>query len=598
MLDSIFNAQRPVRGVFPASELRLAQADAMRQADPDRFERQPKRAGQLRFGMRAQVTAFQRLVQNAGLDDSRLGALRREFRTTIVPDAIKAYDESTLEMEKDDQRADATLDHDYGPFNHIDEFGVMAGLAKRLSCTRQGEQIKAYYTDLVMNKLGGRFPVALQMHFLRKMADYDAETAQAAMVKQVDKSIADHDGVLPGFTMHGYLVNTMAEIASPSSSETPLLARIRDLALAQNRTVLGQPNKGGELASRINDAAAFLGHTDCEALVNDYVGEMELIYKTDARKIRVEDVTKLRATCYRYGYDGAQARLDAMKNVGMAEKVRTAEKIALIGQGAAEPVVVPGAAAGMPSMVSVVDLPTMHIRQKDVGDCVLLATIDAIQRNKREGLNILANLAKRQDDGSWLVTFHDTEPIRVQPSDTRGEAYSKFFLFRWAQKLIGFRRQAVEAPDVVRVIERAYGRRLKAEQHTVAGTMMVLDRGTTVLHDGAMRAMIGPRAQYQTFSQGTDFTRTYATQALAYIQENPEYTIAWCGTRPAGEDESHVGAAKKLIGSHAYAIVDVTDRQVVVANPHDNKQLITLTHDEFADGVNLIFTARLPRREK
>lgn len=607
MLDTVFN--RPIQAIngLQAVSSRLPQLAFG--SVSDRFERQAKSTGQPRFGaLRSQVTAFQRQMREAESDDATMSRLRREFRITIVPNAIAAYDEGVAHMEKDRARgSEATLDFDYGPFNHIEEMGVLYQLAKRLGCKRQETQIRDYYTDLLMNKMDGLYTVPARIGFLEKLAPNDPEIAQQALSQELDKSIAKSDGTVPSFAMYGIMVKSMAEIAhagASSSDETPLETRIRELAMAQHRTLLGQPNKGADLARRINDAADFLGYVDCEALVNKYVDEMAMVYKSDARKISIDDVKPLRAVCYRYGFDAAQAKLDAMGNAGLPDKVRTADKVALIAQGAKEPVVVPNAAEGMPSMVSVVDLPTMHIKQANVGDCVLLATIDAIQRNKREGLNILANLAKLQPDGSWLVQFHgDAEPIKVQPTHTTGETYSSFFLFRWGQMIwdvltLNSRKEAAEAPDVVRVIERAYGRRLKAEQQTEAGTMAVLDQGTRVLHDRAMHAMIGPRADYKTFSQGTDLSRTYVSQALAYIQQNPEYTIAWAGTRHAGQDNYYVGAAKKLVGSHAYAIVDVTDTQVVLANPHDNKQLLTLTHDEFADGVKDIYTARLPRREK
>ena len=208
--------------------------------------------------------------------------------------------------------------------------------------------------------------------------------------------------------------------------------------------------------------------------------------------------------------------------------------------------------------------------QGNIGDCFLLANLYALSRHP-VGQVYLENMVKVDDQGNYVVTFYNKDPITVPLEQLNG------------QVLGDNKKVCVSGEMGIRAIERAYGKMLNNFQDYGKTLMMEIDRGGKIPE--ALRDLTGIRADsYRVDS--IDIERK-----LEELSQKPmDDHILLCSSHTDAKYGQFVDPQCKFIRQHAYAIknVDNSNKMVEIINPHNTKVSYFVPFCEFSEIFNWI----------
>ena len=213
------------------------------------------------------------------------------------------------------------------------------------------------------------------------------------------------------------------------------------------------------------------------------------------------------------------------------------------------------------------DLSGLSLKQGNIGDCTLLSALYSLSLNPK-GQQLIKNMVSVANDGSYIVQFPNTKPIKVEIADLYGQTNKK-----------GEEKHSVESELGIRAIERAYARYLNrygSYGPTMFGT---IDKGAQLRTPLYNLTQISPR------------TTKITTSNIDSLLGNILYTggtnnhVITCATPEKGKYGDYIDYQRRFIRNHAYSIknINVNQRIVEIINPHNTKYSFVLGFDEFAN---------------
>lgn len=228
------------------------------------------------------------------------------------------------------------------------------------------------------------------------------------------------------------------------------------------------------------------------------------------------------------------------------------------------------------------DLNNLSLNQGNIGDCYLLSSIYALSRNPR-GQNILRNMVKVADDGSYVVTFFNKEPICVKPDELDGQIRKN-----------GELKRSVSGDLGIKAIERAYAKMLKEEAerkklikfHDEATMFFKIDEGGYVID--AIKRLSGLKANVYAANKSSIYN---VLDNIAATGAN-NHIIA-CSTPDKPINGDFVDPQYRFIAKHAYAIKDINpvNRTLGIVNPHNTKNTYYISWNEFSQYFDYLYDA-------
>lgn len=195
-------------------------------------------------------------------------------------------------------------------------------------------------------------------------------------------------------------------------------------------------------------------------------------------------------------------------------------------------------------------------RQGTIGNCTFLAGLKSLLKNDPARL---IEMIEAAPNGKVRFTFKGAEkpPFELDLND--------------------FKRQGVQGPRGVQLLETAFGRYLKPSDEI--NTIQILDEGGYATK--AIKALTSGKEASMVYDNGrplmvNDAVRTQAILRLAQIEKDPMNRVA---VASAGVPN----LLKGIIPNHAYAVLNASaeKQMITLANPHRSERPIDLTFDEF-----------------
>lgn len=234
---------------------------------------------------------------------------------------------------------------------------------------------------------------------------------------------------------------------------------------------------------------------------------------------------------------------------------------------------------------------TQHLefKQGEIGDCYLLAAINAIS-DTPQGAEALAKMVTKKPEGGYSVQFHEGAPIDVSVDEIR----------EWQVK------GNVDGPLGLQVLEVAYGKYRDGNtpiQDIVGGDSC---RATHDLVGWDCQETSRPQPVAEKTSYGWSFKsgnlqpealsedpRTkdlldgFSKQPKGYILTaiTPKTnTHVYSKQLPSGQNVDYIDPTYRLPLRHVFTIeaTDPQNQTVTLSDPHDSAKPIILTYDEFS----------------
>lgn len=209
----------------------------------------------------------------------------------------------------------------------------------------------------------------------------------------------------------------------------------------------------------------------------------------------------------------------------------------------------------------------LSLKQGNIGDCTLLSALYSLSLNPR-GQQLIKDMVSVDNDGSYIVQFPDSKPIRVAIDDLYGQTNKK-----------GEEKHSVESELGIRAIERAYARYLNRYGSYCPTMFGTIDKGVQL------------RTPLYNLTQISPQTTRVSSANIDSLLGNIVYTggtnnhVVTCATPEKGKYGEYVDYKRRFIRNHAYSIknIDVNKRIVEIINPHNTKYSFYLSFDEFAN---------------
>lgn len=225
----------------------------------------------------------------------------------------------------------------------------------------------------------------------------------------------------------------------------------------------------------------------------------------------------------------------------------------------------------------------LNLSQSNIGDCFLLSAIYAIAHHP-SGEKILNNMVKVDDNGNYIVTFHNSSPISVAPEELDGQINPN-----------GKIKVSVSGELGLKAIERAYGKKIKYGlvsrfanflDHNSERTLFLgIDQGGTC--SNAMKILTG--SSIRTLSSKGDLK--WAFEEIDKNGGQNTYIIN-CSTPNKGKGD-YMDADKRFIKNHMYIVggYDIQHKRIDIINPHDTRYVYPITFDEFSQYFDNLYWA-------
>ena len=218
-----------------------------------------------------------------------------------------------------------------------------------------------------------------------------------------------------------------------------------------------------------------------------------------------------------------------------------------------------------------------------IGDCYLLSVIYALSRNK-DGQKVLENLIKFDEEGDYVVKFHNYDEVKVSEKELEENTFS-------------------EGDRIVQLLEYAFG---KARNEKLYQNNLSIE---DALSDGWQSVTINdicgwkadeitplPDVKNRVFSHYFDKLAPDRSRVIILAETNDSANYKQTVN---GEEYYFCDEDLKFPASHSFIITDIDseNKMVSVVDPHDTKEKkYTISYDRFSD----IFSALIisaPSRE-
>lgn len=219
----------------------------------------------------------------------------------------------------------------------------------------------------------------------------------------------------------------------------------------------------------------------------------------------------------------------------------------------------------------------IHLGQANIGDCYLLSTLFAMSHNPK-GQRMLYEMVRVDNNGNYIVEFHNQEPISVKPEELDGQKKGKN------------EKRSVSGDLAIKAIERAYAKMIKnpVRDLSKSNQTLFLDIDDGGVPTTALEKMTGLKSKkYNTRSSDTE-------KILHQIkQHGMEKFILTCSTYNHGKYKGYMDKNHNFIERHAYAVydIDTDNRQISIINPHNTKFYYTISWDDFITMFDNIYVA-------
>ena len=207
----------------------------------------------------------------------------------------------------------------------------------------------------------------------------------------------------------------------------------------------------------------------------------------------------------------------------------------------------------------------LEFAQANIGDCYLLASVYALSRNP-QGAKILENMIKTDQQGNYIVTFNDGEVEIVKPDELDGQTYENK------------EKYSVSSSLAVKALERAYAKKIREDEYSGKTLHMNIDDGGHTWE--AIEELSGFKSKkYHSLTCNlADILKKVSEE------ENQENIILTCSTPSITKHGNYADKDHIFPKQHAYAILnnDAINKKVTIVNPHNTKEPITITWEDFA----------------
>ena len=217
------------------------------------------------------------------------------------------------------------------------------------------------------------------------------------------------------------------------------------------------------------------------------------------------------------------------------------------------------------------DLSELELSQANVGDCYLLSTIYGMSRSKK-GRELLENMVKVDEQGNYIVSFHNKEPIKVRLDELDG------------QKKDNQEKRSVSGDLGIKAIERAYAKMLKQEDFRAylpngSNQTMFLKIDDGGFMSTALRKMTGIPSQ-KVYGKNNNIKNIFYR-----LSQNLDNYIVTCSTYDQGRYGKYMDPQGLFLCKHAYSIksIDTRNQTVEIVNPHNTRKTIHISWDSFQD---------------
>ena len=212
----------------------------------------------------------------------------------------------------------------------------------------------------------------------------------------------------------------------------------------------------------------------------------------------------------------------------------------------------------------------LKLAQGEIGDCFVLATLYSLSRTQ-QGQKLLEDMVKVDDNGNYIVTFRNKEPIIITPEELDSERSTSEK--DWACGEMG-----------TKAIERAYAKFIKTTPNM--HNSIQIDKGGRITD--AMKLITGKECtMYKIEEQNLESFFT------AISQKGMDNQFLTCSTPHTGKYGKFVDSESKFITGHAYSIKNINkkDKTIEIVNPHNTKKSETISWDDFKTMFEYIYIA-------
>ena len=247
------------------------------------------------------------------------------------------------------------------------------------------------------------------------------------------------------------------------------------------------------------------------------------------------------------------------------------------------------------------------LKQKNVGDCYLIAAIHAMSRSPNFELFCRSSM-ERLHDGSWRVKIpllsEDGEWVTVTKEEILPQKNEEFLSWSWHMRKLDSRRklEPVEGKEGLQVLEAAHIKkrfsaidRLAAEGGR-ANEALMLFGGDNFARFSIISGAWNSEAWENYPLKNLDSERANFLDSLL---ENfdPEMHMVTVSTSSFIDNSPYryTAAGTELVSSHAYSIagVNAEERRITLANPWDTSHPIEMSFDHFKESFSDISAARI-----
>ena len=189
------------------------------------------------------------------------------------------------------------------------------------------------------------------------------------------------------------------------------------------------------------------------------------------------------------------------------------------------------------------------IRQQQYGDCQTLSLINSI--NNRGQFSQYFNVT--QSGENYTVKFiKSNSTVTVTPEDITS--------------------RSSKGDDDIAVIEAGFRKLIEAEGYNINGEADDMSVGTSTNFHITAKYILGADAASCVLNTEDIFNDLYALYTNGTISNLVVGTV---------QDESQDNKQLGICYQHAYSVINATSNTVTVANPHDTKDSITLSRENF-----------------
>lgn len=231
----------------------------------------------------------------------------------------------------------------------------------------------------------------------------------------------------------------------------------------------------------------------------------------------------------------------------------------------------------------------IHFKQSNIGDCYLLSSIYGLSKNSK-GQKLLKQMVTINDNGEFVVQFHNIKPIIIPSSRIKGQ------VIRGSGKTV----RTVFGDLGLQAIERAFGQhranlQLLQNPNQLVQSLQVINGGWS---DEALKILGGLQSKsHGTYAHGTLKKQgTDVNKILDNLADNFENRIITLSTPPKnfgliqGKNGAWMDKNKSFCCRHAYAVenIDKLKKTVTIVNPHNTTRPKTISYKEFSDIFSVI----------